>query len=590
MKTYQPKITARLVKVIRRDQISPMVDASLERYNQNSGIDLTPFIGDAGGVRLMKGVHEPAGAFSITLADMPYPEFGESLYALIEPMDMIEFRMAHNPTGLAHYEDEPDQRDIDAELQQAEAERDELQEQWDEAMKPVTLLNAAADMDESPENRAALRQEAEARRAEVSDEYEPRYNELTADIERLRDEKAKAKPRKRRIEGLPIIMRGLVSNVTRNEQMNGDRPMRTITITGQDFGKILQIIQIFYLNNSAVGDNVLSELAFFHKYASESEAKIKHAADFVEDVVETIVTPYLKRMMASAYGGKMSATVIESWKVRASIAGSISPYAIASMNDLSVYQMLCRLLDVGPFNELFVADESDGVALIVRPAPMRSVSGEWLQKDADGNPAMTRFIDIPSEDIVSINSSRSDAGTANYYWVSNTRWTLMQNEDAKRLAMSGAGTNYVLFDYINSAAKFYGIRKMEVETVLGPPDYANTDSQKKEDLPKQTKTLSDWIDERRRVLAMMNRDNVVFESGTMRLRGNERIKAGQYLRVVRGIGKVSFECYVTRVEHEYQTYQGVFTTVYFERGTSFIERAGKTPALYYAEIDAKGVQ
>lgn len=63
------------------------------------GIDITPFLGDAGSVRTMKGVDEPCGGFSIVFADRCTGEGADTVYALAEPMDLVEIRMARIPVG-----------------------------------------------------------------------------------------------------------------------------------------------------------------------------------------------------------------------------------------------------------------------------------------------------------------------------------------------------------------------------------------------------------------------------------------------------------------------------------------------------------
>lgn len=493
MRLYEPKAEVRLVKAIKRKEIIPDVPVA-DRYGNFVAIDLTQYLSEAGGIRTSKSVREPAGGFSVTIADQPMRtesmEILDTLYALVEPMDLIEIRFCHDPFEYA---------------------------EEDKGYKP------------------------------------------------------------------PIVMRGLVSSVTRSEAMAGGRPQRQVTISGQDFGKILQIIQIFYLDNSVVGDNILSEFAFFRKYAGMNEAKIKPAKEFVDDVTTGVINKYLQRFSALANGKSVGAAVINKWTPNVTIKGVVSPYAAASFNNVSLYQMLHTLLDVGPFNEMFVEDLEDGVQLVVRPLPYLDAKGNPIQEER----ASAYIID--DEDIVAQSLTRTDGGVANYYWVSNSRWALMNNEDARRLAMEGAPDSFILFDYLNSQFAYYGIRKMEVESSLGPEDYSNFEAQTKSDQPKQVKSLGTWLEARRKLLADINKDNVIFEFGTLRIRGNEHIKAGMQLYVSRG-NDVVWTCYVVKVDHDYNTFQGFFSTLTVERGTSFIERSKAEESLYYAEIDAGGVR
>lgn len=492
MKVFEPKIEVRLVKAIERQDVAPGLGAASNRYRELSDIDLTPYLSEFGGVRVTKSVREPAGAFSVTLADREHGALLETLYALIEPMDLVEIRFAHDPSA---YRDSAGYK-------------------------------------------------------------------------------------------LPVIMRGLVSTVVRNESMSGGRPARTVTVSGQDFGKILQIIQIFYLNNSVVGDNILSELAFFQKYAGKDAAKIKTARDFVAGVIERVINPYLARMTALADGSKVGAQVINKMMPAVSIEGAVSPYAASNFNNVSLHQFLAALLDVGPFNELFVEDREEDVALVVRPVPFKDATGEFIQAYAAAD-----TLDVSDLDIVAKNVSRTDAGVANYFWVASERWTMMSNEDAKRSAQTGVAGNFILYEYPNCAAAYYGNRKMEVSTALGPEDYAFSDAATKEQQPQETSKLARWIDRRREVLAKMNRDNVVFEQGSLRLRGNEAIKAGMYLRILRGAAdSIVSECYVSSVTHDFLPFGSFTTTVSFERGTGFITRAQKAVGDYRFEIDGLGVR
>jgi len=496
MRVYEPKVEVRLVKAINRKEIIPTVPVVAKRYGDSlKAIDLTPYLGENGGVHISKGIREPAGAWSVTICDKPHTvsdksqnSLFETIYALVEPMDLIEIRMAHDPYT---YRDD---------------------------VKHTT--------------------------------------------------------------GLPVVMRGFVSMVTRNEIMSGGKPTRTVTISGQDFGKILQIIQIFYLNNSMVGDNILSEFAFFQKYGVD--AKIKPAIDFVADVLNGILNPYLAKLTALANGKSIGADVVNVITPNVTIEGSISPKVVSSKVNVSLYQLLVSVLDIGAFNELFIEDTDGGIALTVRPAPFLDVDGNPIQGHAPDS------IQIDSTDIVAINVSRSDAGVANYYWAQCAPWALTSNEDQKAAASVGDKSTFILYDYLNCMQAYYGVRKMEVEISLGPPSYSWSDAIRATQADSQTSSLSAWIVSRRKILSSINKDNVIFESGSLRLRGNERIKAGMQLNISRG-NKMYSSYYVTKVDHEFVPFQGFYTTVTVERGTSFITRSQSDQLTYFLEIDGKGV-
>lgn len=487
MRTYEPKIEIRLVKANPRKEIIPGVPVA-SRLGDFRSYDLSKWLGESGSVRTSKSVRQPAGGFSITFADKGLND--ETLYALIEPMDMVEIRFCHDPF---------------------------------EYSKP-------------------------------SEGYRP-----------------------------PIVMRGLVSNVSRNETMSGGKPVRTVTVSGQDFGKILQVLQIFYLNNSVVGDNLLTEFRFFQKYTGD-RPKHMPAAEFVQRVMAKVVTPYLERLALNSTGAGVGVNPISKWSENVTIDGVVSPWLLNQYENVSMYTMLAGILDVGPFNELYVEDREDSVRLNVRPAPFL---------DAIGNPIQgvrPEKLKIGSDDVVSMTVNRTDAGTANYFWVQAAQWAMYNNETAKMLASVGNESSFIKFDYLNSNMSYYGIRRMQVTTSLLPNDYIPSDSDKDKQAQSNSVKSGNWIEARRDLLAKINKDNVVFENGNMRLRGNERIKAGMQLELARGEGGVKSSAYITQVDHEFSPFQGFYTNIVIERGTGFIKRSQQKNPVYFDEIDGLGAK
>jgi len=94
----RPQISVRLYKTISRTTIDGQSAVSSRYQGKDEFIDLTPFLGDNSRVTTTKSVREPAGAFSITFGDLPQKDgivrpALESIYGLVEPMDLIEIRM-----------------------------------------------------------------------------------------------------------------------------------------------------------------------------------------------------------------------------------------------------------------------------------------------------------------------------------------------------------------------------------------------------------------------------------------------------------------------------------------------------------------
>jgi hypothetical protein len=499
MKVYHPQIEVTLIKTINRTGMSFDNDGNRqgakvdERYKVQR-IDLKPYLGEAGGVRTSKSVREPAGAFAITLADKMHPELMESLYALIEPMDLVEIRFCHD----------------------------------------------AAD--------------------------------------KLYKDKNGGRP--------PIVMRGLVSEIRRDESMGNDgKPVRKVVITGQDLGKLWQIFIIYYLQVAATGESTLTEFRFFDKYLQDKKMVTQFAKTFFKEIVAEVLNPFLARLQNTSGEPVISKGFVP----YVTIEGSISPYTLNAFSDVSLYSMMSTLFDVGPYNEMFIEDNEDEVSLILRPLPFHDVSGKSIMGIVTPSPGHdTPALDIPGEDIQNITSMRSDKGVANWYWSANTKWVLT-NDGVQMLQAQQALTEDKRL-YPNSGMDRYGFRKMHIEYKLGAEsEVPDSDTGTPEVIAKNKMTPIEWAKKRRNLLADLNKDNVVFESGTMRVRGNEKIKAGRFITSTRGGVNESW-FYVVSVDHDFVPFQGYFTTINYERGTDFINRASNSVSPYLKELNVGGIR
>jgi soluble lytic murein transglycosylase-like protein len=90
-----------------------------------------------------------------------------------------------------------------------------------------------------------------------------------------------------------------------------------------------------------------------------------------------------------------------------------------------------------------------------------------------------------------------------------------------------------------------------------------------------------WINQRRELLKAMNRDNALFEQGQVQVRGDTRLKPGNY--VLFQDGNHVFEGYINRVSHQFQAYGAFVTTLMIERCTSFIVRNQNPNSPFFGE-------
>jgi hypothetical protein len=331
-----------------------------------------------------------------------------------------------------------------------------------------------------------------------------------------------------------------------------------------------------------VGDYYLTEFKFFETFAQSGGIKTMSANEFVKTIVDGVVNPYMKGMGSLANFADSNAVTRMTPEV--SIDGYISPWTPSSFDDITFHDLMSNCLDVPVWNEMYTEDRKDGIFLVVRPMPMKNIKGKFIQGKAEQ-------VTVDSDSIIAQNVSRSDSGVANFYWVTNSRWSIFSNKDQTDLARAGDMDSFMTTKYLNSSMSYFGIRKMAAESALGPPDYTNTDEATKEQVPQQAMSIQDWLVARRTLLAELNKDNVIYESGTLRLRGNESIKAGMYVGVKRGTGNTYLgEVYAHTVSHDFVPYQGFFTTVEFDRGTLFAERAQQKTPRYIDEIESQGVR
>jgi hypothetical protein len=180
-------------------------------------------------------------------------------------------------------------------------------------------------------------------------------------------------------------------------------------------------------------------------------------------------------------------------------------------------------------------------------------------------------VDISSADIVSDDIHRWDGRIANYYWSFNTRNSMSRQVDIRNDALRDPDQTYLIDKYPNSNSDLYGIRKMEVNTEQGD----TRDSTQGRLLSEAKQDEADvraaaWCTQRRNLLRDMNKDNVVFEEGSMMLKGQETIRAGKYLRMTDGVGA---EYYAHTVDQDMGPFRAWRTTVEVERGTGFLRRA-----------------
>lgn len=484
-----PRISVHLYKTISRETIDGQKAVSARYKGKDEYFDLTPMLGDGSAVRTSKSVREPAGAFSITFADKPMATGKdgsiqlagstlESMYGLIEPMDVVEIRM------------------------------------WGGVGK---------------------------------------------------------RPAK-----LPIKMRGFVSDIQRQQTMGQDgRPVRQVVVTGHDYGKIWQTMQVIYLAAYADGKDLLTSYALNELFGF-GVVNAMTAADFIKRAVEKIINPQIARFMPENTPMPKQLEVGDTISVKQGMVN----LSYQEMQG-SIYDILKFHGDVGVWNELYTEDREDGVHVVYRatPALLLSPKADGSRKIMEDAPDPV-YVSVPDGQIVSISVARSDATVANFFWVNNSRFDMIDDMQRKLSAIPADDGRVSLKEYPNASPKYYGTRPMYAETQQGDNGITNMTSGLPAEAQAQRSTLQEaWIDKRRRQMLEMNKDNVVYERGSARVKGGlmhadgkECMKAGDYAEFY--MGNLYCEAYVVQIDDEFIPYQGYTATLSIERCTGFAERSG----------------
>lgn len=478
-----PKISVRLYKSIMRQPKDAGLPTS-ERYaNKEAYIDLTPFFGDGTSISTTKNIGQPCGTFSLSFSDKPNvsgQNMGpvldsaglESIYGLVEPMDVVEIRM------------------------------------WS-GIGPCP-------------------------------------------------------------NPLPIKMRGFVSEISRGRQMGKDgKPMRTVVVSGQDYGKILQSFQLLYIPSYHGSAPLLTGWNFFEQFGGNVKNVIT-GAEFINLLLDKAINPLLDTLLPKNNG------VPRVIKPDLQASGSVSD---SWMNqEGSVYDLMKQYLDVGVWNELFIEDREDGVYLVWRPVPaIDLMTGRAIQN----LPQPPKNGTVPDGYISDIRQTRNDSSVYNYYWVTNSRFAMVDDIYRKVEAIMAGGTQQTM-EYPNTAKKYYGVRAMYADSVMSPDDVTSVSSGLEQNPQEQRRGyMLDWINDRRGIMIQSNKDNVVLEFGALSMKGGptrdnstDALRSGDYLTVLDG--KITWSAYIMSVQDNFIPYNSYSTSLEFARGTGFAERVSST--------------
>ena len=362
---------------------------------------------------------------------------------------------------------------------------------------------------------------------------------------------------------IPVVMRGFISEVRRSESMGADgKPMRSVVLVGQDYGKIWQILQILFLPGYVIGQDWITNFKLFERFGIGMKTE-QPTHVFIREVFEKIINKYIKELMpagtANPVGIKLDRIIDD---------GGVTSVIAIQNQEGTLYNLMRMYTDVGIWNELYLQDEEDGVHVIFRPSPTLKLDGKTRIQEKAPNP---EILDIPIEHVINMTVTRSDANVANFYWVRGPRFDVANDIYRSLYAIQDNRETVLLDQYPNTSGGLYGIKAMYGETQTGAKIETFSSGQAEGKVNKTHADMFSWIEERRRVMVEQNKDNVVLERGTMRIFGNEKIRAGMYINLKRGAFSALY--YVVQVDHSFVPFNGFVSTLTLERGLGFVERA-----------------
>ena len=403
---------------------------------------------------------------------------------------------------------------------------------------------------------------------------------------------------------LPLLMRGFIRSIRRAESMSGPgKPQRTTIIQGNDYGWIFEMTQMPPMVYLSYGLGLQWQQPWQAFFQIGENQEPRHVGAFFQLMLTHLIQVQLETMNARF-------TVIPLDNPD-DVAGQV---VMTQQDQLigPIWNIFMTWAD-SPWNELWVDDPetlgNDPPRLRFRPAPYRTwIKNGQLLSAAEpikvmGQTATAEFVDLGIADVLTLDASRSEQDVSNVYWVNSSVLSQQQAISVEMSKAAGAGTGtstgtgtngnlplpeYLILDgdaYPNSDPDLYCYREMTTTSKLLPERMTTgLDGQTKEKMEAAGGLHAEWPDwakDRRKALVEMNCDNVVLENGTLTVKGNERIRAGKYLRLTRG--DMVAEYYAQSVTHRFAPYQQYTTTVQFIRGTGFIERTRLTDSPYLHE-------
>ena len=289
---HTPQIKVILIKTVNRINIANK-DGSTAK---NAEINLTSYLNEGSSVSVTKGVNTPNNSFTIQLGDQLVKNYGDSIYSVVEPMDVMMIYMS-------------------------------------QVGKPQ------------------------------------------------------------------IVMCGIVTDTSLDEAMGSDgKPSRVVTITGDDYGCILRIIQIYYLKGTNVKELMVGMSQQYLKDMFGIAYSPMPAQTFVALLVIRVINVFIERIG----NPKLPALLVD-------LSGAdnedyVYPQGMQANLEGTMWSHLQKHGNLRPFYEVLIDDGEDATTLHYRKPPFKSLdTGEYIFPTGQ-----SESFNIGTHEIILIRHSRSE--------------------------------------------------------------------------------------------------------------------------------------------------------------------------------------
>jgi len=361
-------------------------------------------------------------------------------------------------------------------------------------------------------------------------------------------------------EPLEVVMRGFVDSVNLKTSVDSEgRPSRSYVITGRDFGKMMDITRIYWLKEISPDLPLLALPGWQRlkeRYGWQMNGK---PVELIEDLLG-IVQSQIDLLKNNCKG-------IPQIKFLGSdgILGDINQFSM-TQEDGSIWEFM-QYLNNSPWNELYIMDYDDAPYLVFRKTPWKNTRNQLIQgDDSTYKQTMAKTLSLEKSDLLSVDISRSDAEVKNYFFTFPVAYLATGQTAFKTAVLDGVDSElelrtnpYFIHKWDRDAGLYrFGFRRFENSSEYLDLNDIGT-----------SKALCRTLNEN---MVEAFRYNSAYESGTMKLKGNHKIKPGIYVSLKNQAGLVA-EYYVNEVNHSLSFTEGsesFFTTLNVTRGTGYL--------------------